>query len=101
MVIFAALGLALVATGLAGLGVPLARASSCAAESILAVAMSKLVWPVARSLISVVTVVVGVAWIFPQAREGREGSAKDEEKEETTTARRSHLCHRASHPSWS
>jgi hypothetical protein len=49
VVIFAALGLALVATGLAGLGGPLARASSCAAASILAVAMSKLVWPVARS----------------------------------------------------
>ena len=77
-VILTALGLALVATGLAGLGGPLARASSHAAALILAVATSKLVWPAARSLISVVAVVVGVAWIFPRARA--------EEKEATMTA---------------
>ena len=67
-IILTALGMALVATGLAGLGGPHARASSHAAASILAVATSKLVWPAARSLISVVAVLVGVAWIFPQGR---------------------------------
>jgi hypothetical protein len=77
-VILVALGLALVATGLAGLGGPLACASSHAAALILAVATSKLVWPAARSLISVVTVVVGVAWISPWARA--------EEKEATMSA---------------
>ena len=86
VVILAALGLALVATGLAGLGGPLARASSRAAASILAVTLSESVWPAARSLISVVAMVVGVAWIFLWARAGGGGSAKNEEKEATTTA---------------